>query len=161
MKNSVFAFRLFLLLSFSTHSLALEMEATYSSETSVDVHGAIWRYIPEDKTLCVFMCPCIIVHSRYMALCKNGVGQCFGTCSFLWGYLTVLFQASNWVENGREIQHWACYKTLERTWKHYRWLSDHVSNRIYIYEAGMLNTTLWRSMSAVRELCIQRHRGLP
>jgi hypothetical protein len=31
--------------------LTLKMEATCSSETSVNFHRATWRYIPEDRTL--------------------------------------------------------------------------------------------------------------
>jgi hypothetical protein len=110
MKNSVFVFRFLLPASSLTYSSAFEMEAIYSTETSVDVHRAIWRYIPEGRPLSIFMWPWIHVASPYvrMALVDNVV-----TCSVILGHLTVLFQASNWVQEEREIQHWACCKTLE------------------------------------------------
>jgi hypothetical protein len=41
----------FTLVSNMSHSSTLKMEATYSSETSVDIQWTIWRYIPEDRTL--------------------------------------------------------------------------------------------------------------
>jgi hypothetical protein len=36
---------------FFAYSSTLKMEATCSSETSVDFHRISWRYIPEDRTL--------------------------------------------------------------------------------------------------------------
>lgn len=33
------------------YSPTLKMEATYSSETSVDFQQATWYYIPEDRTV--------------------------------------------------------------------------------------------------------------
>jgi hypothetical protein len=41
----------FTLVSCSAYSLTLEMEATYSSETSVDFQRNTQPYIPEDRTL--------------------------------------------------------------------------------------------------------------
>jgi hypothetical protein len=41
----------FTLISCLAHSSALKMEATYSSETPVDLQRTIWHYIPEDRTL--------------------------------------------------------------------------------------------------------------
>jgi hypothetical protein len=34
---------------------ALKMEATYSCETSVDIHRTTWRYITEDRTIRNYM----------------------------------------------------------------------------------------------------------
>jgi hypothetical protein len=41
----------FALVSFFAYSCTLKMEATCSSETSVDFQRSTWRYIPEDRTL--------------------------------------------------------------------------------------------------------------
>jgi hypothetical protein len=41
----------FTLVSCLAYSSTLKMEATYSSETSVDFRRTTWRYIPEDRTL--------------------------------------------------------------------------------------------------------------
>jgi hypothetical protein len=41
----------FMLVTCSTYSLTLKMEATYSSETSVDFQRITQRYIPEDRTM--------------------------------------------------------------------------------------------------------------
>jgi hypothetical protein len=41
----------FILDSYLAYSSTLTVEATYSSETSVEVQRTTWRYIPEDRTL--------------------------------------------------------------------------------------------------------------
>jgi hypothetical protein len=41
----------FMLVSCSAYSFTLKMEATYSSETSVDFQRDTRRYLPEDRTL--------------------------------------------------------------------------------------------------------------
>jgi hypothetical protein len=41
----------FILISYFAYSSALMMEATCSSETSVDFQQTTWRYIAEDRTL--------------------------------------------------------------------------------------------------------------
>jgi hypothetical protein len=38
------------------YSSTLKMEATRSSETSVDFYRTTWRYIPEDRTLHNYIC---------------------------------------------------------------------------------------------------------
>jgi hypothetical protein len=46
----------FMLVSCSVYSPTLKMEATCSSETSVDFQRTTWCYIPEDSTLCNHCC---------------------------------------------------------------------------------------------------------
>jgi hypothetical protein len=46
----------FTLVSCSAYSSTLIMEATHSSETSVDTEQTTQRYIPEDSTLHLYVC---------------------------------------------------------------------------------------------------------
>jgi hypothetical protein len=41
----------FIPVSYLTYSSTLKIEATYSSETSVEFHRTTWRYIPQDRTV--------------------------------------------------------------------------------------------------------------
>jgi hypothetical protein len=98
-KNKICLQSAFTLVSWSVYSLALKMEVTYPSGTSVDFQRSTWRYIPKNRTLKINAVSCRILkyvhwymlkkYSDYYRYLLRKCGEIFGTWTITFKSLTI------------------------------------------------------------------------